>query len=204
MVGIVAVLTGKPSMPLETLIENYGYAIVLVGTFLEGETVLVLGGMAAKLGYLKLPWVIASAFVGTLLGDQFYFFLGRRHGQWFLNRHPNWRSRMEKAHRLLARHYTLVILGFRFMYGLRTVTPFVLGMGRIGALRFFAFNLISALLWATSFGILSYLFGHALELLLGKLKHYELEVMSLIAICGAVVWAAYGYRRKLQGIDGRP
>ncbi len=66
------------AMTLEILIRNYGYWAVLVGTFLEGETILVLGGLSAHLGYLKLPWVIAAAFCGTLPGDQLYFFLGRR------------------------------------------------------------------------------------------------------------------------------
>ena len=66
-------------MSLETMIATYGYGAVLVGTFLEGETVVLLGGFAAHRGYLDLPWVIAVAFAGSLLGDQLYFYLGRRH-----------------------------------------------------------------------------------------------------------------------------
>lgn len=45
-------------MSLEYLIDTYGYPAILIGTFLEGETILVLGGIVAKLGYLKLPWVM--------------------------------------------------------------------------------------------------------------------------------------------------
>jgi membrane protein DedA with SNARE-associated domain len=66
---------------LESLLATYGYPILIIGTFLEGETVLILGGVSAHLGYLSLNWVIACGFCGTLLGDQFYFFLGRRHGK---------------------------------------------------------------------------------------------------------------------------
>ena len=33
-------------MDLQRLIENYGYAAILIGTFLEGETILVLAGLA--------------------------------------------------------------------------------------------------------------------------------------------------------------
>ncbi len=64
-------------MTLESFIQTYGYLALLVGTFLEGETILVLAGFAAHLGYLNLPWVILVAFVGTLSGDQLFFYLGR-------------------------------------------------------------------------------------------------------------------------------
>jgi hypothetical protein len=33
-------------MSIESLIDTYGYLAVLIGTFVEGETVLVLGGFA--------------------------------------------------------------------------------------------------------------------------------------------------------------
>ena len=64
---------------LESLLNEYGYPVLLIGTFLEGETILILGGMAAHLDYLSLGWVIACGFLGTLFGDQLYFFLGWRH-----------------------------------------------------------------------------------------------------------------------------
>jgi hypothetical protein len=41
-------------MDMQTVIENYGYAAILIGTFLEGETILVLAGLAAHQGYLTL------------------------------------------------------------------------------------------------------------------------------------------------------
>jgi membrane protein DedA with SNARE-associated domain len=42
-------------MTLEPFVEAYGYLAVLAGTFVEGETILVLGGFAASRGYLGLP-----------------------------------------------------------------------------------------------------------------------------------------------------
>ena len=65
-------------MTLEYLIHTYGYLAILLGTFIEGETVLIMGGLAAQLGYLRLPWVIAAAFVGAVSWDQLLFVAGRR------------------------------------------------------------------------------------------------------------------------------
>ena len=53
---------------------------------------MVLGAIAAHLGYLKLPWVIAWAFAGTLVADQLYFFIGRYQGRSILCRRPAWHA----------------------------------------------------------------------------------------------------------------
>jgi len=112
---------------LESIVDTYGYVAVLLGTFLEGETILVLGGFAAHRGYLALPWVIVAAFFGSLCGDQLFFFLGRKHSQAVLARRPAWKASADKANRLLERYRTPFILIFRFLYGLRSVCPFVIG-----------------------------------------------------------------------------
>lgn len=174
---------------LQSFIENYGYLAILIGTFFEGETILILAGLAAHLGYLQLPWVIAAAFTGSLAGDQLYFRLGRRHGQRWLERRPRWQRRSHRVLVLLERHQTLLIIGFRFLYGLRTAAPFVIGMSGISPQRFLLLNTIGALLWSVAVGVLGYLFGHTFELLLGEIRRYELELFTVIAIAGLLVWA---------------
>lgn len=175
-------------MTLEHVIDSYGYLALVVGTFLEGETILVLGGIAAKLGYLQLPWVIVSAFLGTLSSDQLFFFLGRRQGRAFLLKHPQWNTRAEKVQRLLERHRIPVIIGFRFLYGFRTVTPFVLGMSRVPIVQFVVLNIVGAAAWATVIGSLGYAFGQGLELLLGDIRHYEKEVLAFVMATGSIMW----------------
>lgn len=126
-----------PEIDFSHLLQQYGYLIVLLGTFLEGETILILGGFAAHRGYLSLPWVILIAFCGSLAGDQLWFFLGRRHGKAILKRNPFWQTRVRKVTDLFRRYHTPVIVAFRFFYGLRNLTPFVLGMTSVPAVRFF-------------------------------------------------------------------
>jgi membrane protein DedA with SNARE-associated domain len=185
-------------IPFETLLKTYGYWAIFIGTFAEGETILILGGIAAKLGYLALPWVILSAFVGGFCGDQLFFYLGRTHSQRFLARLPSWKKRIDKAQRLLARFQTPLILGFRFLYGLRTVIPFVIGMSSVPRRRFIFLNTISALIWAIVVGTGGYLFGNILEIILGDIKHYERFILGAIAVIGMLLWAIhrYRYRRK--------
>jgi membrane protein DedA with SNARE-associated domain len=183
-------------MSLESVIEHYGYLAIGLGTFFEGETILVLGGFVAHRGYLSLPWVIASAFVGSLAGDQLLFFLGRRHGSYVLGKRPSWSARVERVNAKLRRYHTMLIIGFRFFYGFRTVTPFVIGMSPVSRGKFLVLNATGALLWAVAIGTGGYLFGQALEVLLGDIKRYELAAVAGICAVGAALWITHRIMRR--------
>jgi membrane protein DedA with SNARE-associated domain len=182
----------------ESLVSTYGYPVLLVGTFPEGETILVIAGFLAHRGYLELPWVIVFAFLGTFSGDQFYFWLGRTKGANFLMRIPFYRSRVEKAQNFLEKYQKLIILSFRFIYGIRTVTPFAVGLSNINAKQFIVLNAASAVAWAIIIGSGGYLFGHALEIIIGDVKHYELGILAAIAIAGVILWLVHFFRHRIS------
>lgn len=186
---------------LEALIQQYGYFAIVVGTFLEGETVLLLGGFAAHRGYLDLPLVMAAAFAGSVVGDQIYFAIGRRRGMAFLDSRPAWRPRVTRVLDLVHRHQTAMILGFRFLYGIRTVAPFALGASGVSLARFTALNALSAALWAIAGGALGYLLGNALQAVIGDLERYEPIVFAAIVLAGVTAWL---WRRARTGRSAQP
>jgi membrane protein DedA with SNARE-associated domain len=181
---------------LETWLTNYGYPVLLAGTFLEGETVMVLGGVAARMDYLSLDWVIACGLIGSVTGDQLYFFLGRRHGNALLARRPAWQARIHRVLGMLELHQNLLILGFRFLYGLRSITPFAIGMSGVSWLRYTLLNIIGAGIWASVVGLAGYYFGQAVEAVFGDIKHYELELIGSIIAIGAMLWLVHACRRR--------
>lgn len=185
-------------MTLESLISTYGYAAVAVGTFLEGETILVMAGFAAHLGYLHLPWVIFWAFCGTLFGDQLYFHIGRRRGIGLLDKHPHWKARSKRVFKIIHRHQLPVVLGFRFLYGMRTLTPFLLGASGFSPKRFFILNFFGGLCWSAAIGVIGYMFGHAAKVLIGKIEHYEGYFFIVLAILGAVIWFILWLKRRRE------
>ena len=187
---------------LSEMIAKYGYLAVFVGTFFEGETILVLGGFAAHLGYLELPYVMLAAFVGTFLGDQIYYLIGRRWGVRLLDRRPRWRDRSAKAMALLHKYDIIFILSFRFIYGVRSVSPFVIGMSGISPLRFIPLNLLAAFIWAIAVGLLGYLFGEVFQRYMAEIKQYEFYVLGGIAGIGLLLWGRNmlrGRRRRRWG-----
>ncbi len=146
-------------MAIEALIAQYGYIALLVGTFAEGETVLALAGYAAHRGYLDLIWVVVVAWAGGFLGDQLYFWLGRRHAPWVFRRIPSLGHRVLRVEDYLRRFEAWVIVGIRFMYGLRIAGPIVIGMSRVSGLKFVTLNFLGAGLWSVLFSGGGYLLG---------------------------------------------
>jgi membrane protein DedA with SNARE-associated domain len=188
-------------MLLEEFITTYGYAAVGIGSFLEGETVVVLGGFAAHRGYLELPWVIVSAFLGTLTADQLYYFIGRIKGRTILEKRPKWKAGSEKVFALLHKHQILLILGFRFIYGLRTVTPLLIGASRVSPIRFIVLNIIGAAIWAIVVGSMGYLFGYTLEIFIHDVKRYELLFFAALAGIGIILWLLHFRKRASHPAD---
>ena len=187
-------------MSFQAFLDSYGYLAIIVGTFLEGETALILGSIAAQLGYLELPWVIAAALSGTLIGDQFYFFLGRYKGKAVLRSRPRWQAGASKVFALLQRHETLLILGFRFLYGIRTMASFVIGMSHVATAKFVFLNVLGALIWAVIVGGFGYAFGKAFEMLIGDIKHYQVQVISAVFVLGALFWLCYKYSLRKRAV----
>jgi membrane protein DedA with SNARE-associated domain len=186
-------------MTLELFIRQYGYFALIAGTFLEGEIILILGGFAAHQGYLELPWVILAGFAGSMTGDQLFFLLGRWKGTAFLEKRKGWTDRAERVRGWVREYQTLISLGFRFVYGFRTVTPLVLGISRMPAARFAVLNAISALFWAAMIGTGGYLFGALIEMYVADVKRYEVEAIAAIVATGALVHAVRYIRNKVRG-----
>lgn len=181
---------------MEQWIAEYGYLAVLAGTFLEGETIVVLGGLAAHQGLLKIELVILAAFVGSFLGDQAMYVAGRAWGPRVLARMPSWRPRVEQALSILSRHQVAFILGFRFIYGLRAVSAFAIGMAGVKSGRFLVLNLVSAAIWAAAITGLGYAAGEAIRAALGHLHEYRYIAFGIVLAGGALVWLWSHWRQR--------
>ena len=198
-------------MSLEQLVENYGYVGVLIGTFLEGDIALILGGLFAHWEYLKLPYVIVAAFSGAIISDQACFYLGRLRGLHVLNRWPFLRNKAERVFGHMRKHGTLIALVFRFFYGFRIITPLLIGASGVGRAKFILLNGIGALSWATTIGCLGYVMGEALQELLLKNKQYRAPVLLGLVTCVVIghliVWRVRKRRRlraQAAGTSGAP
>ncbi|MGC5703618.1 DedA family protein [Pseudomonas sp. NFXW11] len=187
-------------LDLNTLIATYGYWVIFVGCLLEGETVLILGGMAAHQGALHWPQVVGWATLGGILGDQLLFWTGRYCGARLLPRLKRHQAAIERVQGLIQRYPSTSVFAVRFLYGMRLVGPMVIGASGLAPWRFALLNVLGAAVWASLFIGAGYWAGEALQHLLGDLKPYRLPIFLgvLALVIGAALLRHWRNRRKTQ------
>jgi membrane protein DedA with SNARE-associated domain len=188
---------------LEALIAAYGYWVLTAGCFLEGETILILAGIAAHRGLLDPGVVWALAALAGFAGDQVFFWIGRHHGPRVLARWPALAVHADRLKNLERRWHAVLIIGIRFAYGLRIAGPILMGSSRMPAGRFALFNAIGAAIWATLVGGLGWVFGHAAEALLGQAQNLEVWLMAGAALVVAGAWVIHRLR-SAQALAAHP
>lgn len=183
---------------MDQFVHQYGYWAVLLGTIMEGETVLIAAGVAAKLKMLDIRIVIACAAAGGFLGDQLFFAVGHHLGAAWFERHPKWDRKIHRIRDLVRRHENWLIVCCRFMYGMRILTPAVLGTCRVPRLKFMVLNAIGACVWGALFGTLGYLLGLTAQRWAEQIKaqfHWVILGALVLMVLG---FAGYILRNRLR------
>ncbi|MFJ3469462.1 DedA family protein [Pseudomonas sp. NPDC090201] len=183
---------------INALLVNYGYWAVFIGCLLEGETILILGGLAAHQTSLRLVDVILIATLGGMLGDQILFWTGRYFGPRILPRLHRQQATIDRVSGLIERYPMASVFSVRFLYGMRLIGPLVIGASRLSPIRFSAINLLGAAVWATLFVMAGYWAGEALQNLLGNLKPYRLPIFIGVVVIAAVVALVRHHRAKVR------
>jgi membrane protein DedA with SNARE-associated domain len=190
------------------LIQNYGDWIYLIAFFwaaLEGETFVIFAGLAAQRGYLNIYELIFSVGLGSLMGDQICFWLGRCYGARILHHFPKLEPGVNQAIGWLEKHAVGFILSYRFMYGIRNVSSIAIGMSHLPWQKFALWNAIAAFFWAVAFSNIGYLFGdliqripHGEDKLEAGIHQAMLTVVGLfLLIVGVRVFSSYLHKRQL-------
>lgn len=178
---------------LKEYLELHGYWVLFLGTFLEGEAILLMAGFLAFQGYLDIIGVVLTAWAGSFLGDQCYFYLGRWKGRALLKRFHSIARKFREALRLIEKYGVFVAFISRYTYGFRIVLPIILGITKLTPRTFLWINLVSALSWALVFALGGYLFGKSASLLLDNVSNYEHYLaLGLLGII-ASIWCVHVY-----------
>ncbi|ECV6041502.1 DedA family protein [Salmonella enterica subsp. enterica] len=187
---------GGLRMDINTLITHYGYAALVIGSMAEGETVTLLGGVAAHQGLLKFPLVAAAVALGGMMGDQLLYLLGRCYGGKILRRFPRYHTKIRRAQKMIQRHPYLFVIGTRFMYGFRVVGPLLIGASRLPPKIFLPLNIVGALIWALLFTTLGYLGGEVIAPWLHDLDQHLRHGVWLILAIVLVVSVRWWLKRR--------
>jgi membrane protein DedA with SNARE-associated domain len=213
----LAVFDGTISLStLESLLQDWGYGVVFGAMLLEnagvplpGETVTLLAGYAAGSGQLQVLGVMGAAAGGAILGDNIGYWVGRRAG-WglllragrLLGRHP---EQMEALRERFLRHAGQSVLLGRFVAVLRVLAGPIAGAVHMPYRRFLLFNMLGAVLWATTMVGLAWLGGRWIpfEQMVKGVVEFGLGALVLVAVLLAIPWLIGRFEERQLDPEGK-
>jgi undecaprenyl-diphosphatase len=188
--ALIAYLSAHPDIGLIAVFAAATLeSIVVVGVLVPGSALIFVAGVLIGLRVLDPTWTTLAAVLGATLGDGFNYWLGghyrdRIRTMPLLRRQAPLLARAE-AH--FVNHGGSSILVGRMVAPLRSLVPIVAGMSDMPALRFYVFNILSALAWAAVHLLPGALFGASLQLA-GAISSRLAVVMVLLAVLAWLLW----------------
>jgi len=156
---------------------------LVITPFLPGDSLLFASGAiaASATDALNIHVLFVLLVTASILGNGLNYLIGKFIGPkvfYSTNSLLFNKKYLEKAHRFYEQYGGKTIIIARFIPIIRTFAPFVAGIGYMGYRKFFAYNLIGAVLWIGSLLYSSYLFGN-----LPIIKqHFSTIILAIIAI----------------------
>jgi membrane-associated protein len=166
-----------------------------------GETTLNAASTAAAQGTLDLTLVIVMGFLGALVGDSALFWIARRSSKRIEPqvKRAQANNTVRQALAIMDSSAPLLIVGGRYVPGLRFVVNATMGVSEMPYRRFLPWSALSGLLWSLYTSVLAYSIGLALG---------EFPLASVV-ISGVITTAVIGaifvvLRRHRQAMAGSP
>lgn len=157
-----------------------------VGFFLPGDSLLVVSGLFAAAGKLNIALVLLAFFLGSVIGDNTGYWIGRGMGKTLFNRESSWvfkPSRVEKAKHFFEKYGVKTVILARFVPIVRTFAPLVVGAAEMPYSKFLFFSIIGGLLWINSMVLAGYFLGGVIERALGiKLEDHIEKVVIVVVV----------------------
>lgn len=146
---------------VEYLVLNFGYLIVFVGALFEGELIITVSCVYAAQGMMNINAIFIITFVCSIITDQVCFILGRKFRKPITEKYCSERIRalIDKALVFAINNITMYTLVFRFIPGIRTVSPFIIGMTEVNRWYFTVLNIIAAFSWSSVICTIGYRLG---------------------------------------------
>ena len=169
-----------------------GEALLIIGLFVPSTAVLVGAGVLVGTGHLGFWPVILATAIGCIVGDQISYWAGRLFGErlktmWPLHLYPQLVAKGEDFVRV---HGGKSIAIGRFVPGVKSVVPGIVGMFGMNQLFFIFVNVTSGIFWSFAHVVPGVLIGQGLAFageLSGRLLVVLLVLLVLLALAGYVI-----------------
>lgn len=137
---------------------------VVIWPFLPGDSLLFAAGIFAGSGELNLFALIGLLFIAAVLGDNTNYFIGKFLGhkvvKWQFRGKPIVKQKwLDQTHAFYDKYGVRAIILARFVPIVRTITPFVAGVGTMNYRKFLPYDIVGGFIWISLFTTAGYFLG---------------------------------------------
>lgn len=196
------------NLPLP-LLDHWGYIIIfvsaiaetlpIIGTFIPGHTIIILGGLLAKLGVFKLEAVLVAAAIGAVIGDLLAYYIGRKFGYDFIIRYGKYfflnEEKYQKTKDLASEHTGKALIIGRFSPFTRALAAFLAGIYKIKFFKFVFYSIIGGVSWSIFSVFLGYIIGQGFE---DAAKYFGRVVLAAIILIILIFLAYRALNKRRQ------
>ena len=183
---------------LEHFVHDYGvFAVFLILTFealgapLPGETLLIFASVLAGRGEMSLSALLMFAWIGSVLGDNIGYAVGRTVGRAAISRYGAKiglnDARFSAVEKVFLRYGPMTVVFARFFNILRQLNGIVAGAMGMDWRRFLLCNAVGGALWVTVWVFAASYFTEHMSVLTGLAHHTKVVVGVFVAIALIVV-----------------
>jgi len=180
------------------LIGSILESIPMAGMFLPMATATVFFGILAFKGIVDIKILIASAFIGLVIGDIIGYYVGKKFGEEFLRKHAK-RLKIDEQKYDSIKHSIdnnlIKVLFFARSNGFtRWLVPFLAGANGVDLKRFNIANLITAAFWSPAFLLGGFFLGKSFDTF-GEYIGLGVVIATILAF---IIYKLYKHFEKLS------
>ncbi|MFI5172015.1 MAG: VTT domain-containing protein [Chitinophagales bacterium] len=171
---------------------------VVIWPWLPGDSLLFVAGTFAAIGSLNVFFLILVCVIAAILGNTSNYLIGKYFGAKalglkFRGKPLVKKEHLDRTHNFYEKYGPVTMIITRFIPIIRTISPFVAGVGKMTYTKFTFYNIAGALLWVPSFVLLGFALGENPWVK----AHFELLAVGIIIVSVLPIFIAL-IKRKLS------
>ena len=169
-------------------LETWGYLAIAFFSFGGSMLIVATAGVFAYLGHINLFYALAIAAFFNFLGDNFLFYLGRFNKKEIYKYLAKHKRKLAITRLLMKKYGSLAIFIQKFIYGVKTLIPIVMGLSKYDFKKFIIYNFFASILFVATIGLSAYYFSDIIIAIFNYIKTKPYLAPIILILIAAAIW----------------
>jgi membrane protein DedA with SNARE-associated domain len=173
---------------MQSFIHNWGYVALFLYSFGGGMIALIIASILSYGGDLNIYITLIVAGSANFIGDQFLFLIARSNKNQAKQIMKKYQKKIALSYLMMKKYGIIVIFLQKYIYGIKTLIPLVMGLTKYNVKKFLFFNILATIVWTLIVGISSYILGDVVYTYATQFKTYGIIFLVIVLLIIIYWW----------------